>query len=131
MDEFASTVDAVVVLLVDESVGVRHRLRERIVAAGAVVYDATDGDEAYALVKRHAPSAIVLDVHVRAEMGLSLLSRLRRLAPQSLVIVLTNETSDMHRRECLREGADHFFDKSHEFDRAVEVILDGTMTGAS
>ncbi len=115
--------NAVVVLLVDEGAGVRARLRERIARDGTEVHEATDGTEACALAAELVMDVVLLDVHVRAEGGLVVLARLRELALRAVIIVLTNEATDVHRRECLRHGADHFFDKSREFDRAVELVL--------
>jgi DNA-binding NarL/FixJ family response regulator len=113
----------VVVLLVDEASGVRARLRERITREGTDVYEASDGPSAYAAVAASPVDVVVLDVHVRAaEPGLRMLACLRQSVPDALIIVLTNESSDLHRRECLSHGADHFFDKSHEFERAVTLV---------
>lgn len=74
------------------------------------------------------PDAILLDVHLDAETGIAALARLRQLAPRAVIVALTNEASDVHRRECIRHGADFFFDKSRDFDRAVEVVADACMT---
>jgi DNA-binding NarL/FixJ family response regulator len=116
-------VNDVVVLLVDEAPGVRARLRDRIAVDSVEVREAKDGAEASAIVASSIVDIVLLDVHVRAEAGLGVLSRLRAAAPRALIIVLTNEASDLHRRECLRHGADHFLDKSREFDRAVELVV--------
>jgi DNA-binding response OmpR family regulator len=119
----SDTVNTVVVLLVDEGAGVRARLRERIARPGTEVHEANDGIEAQAIAVSTKLDVIVLDVHVRAETGLGMLARLRESARCAVIIVLTNEATDVHRRECLRHGADHFFDKSREFDAAVELVL--------
>ena len=101
----------------------RTRLRERIARDGIDVLEASDADEADAAFAAAPADVIILDVHDRAETGLRLLSRLRERARTSTLIVLTNEANDLHRRECLRQGADYFFDKSREFDAAVELVL--------
>jgi DNA-binding response OmpR family regulator len=132
-------VNTVVVLLVDAAAGVRMRLRERIAHEGTEVCEAKDGTEACAIAASRDVDVILLDVHVRDEIGLGVLSRLREHAGHAVIIVLTNEATDVHRRECLRHGADHFLDKSREFDRAVELVLlrgraaaiDATTTPAS
>ncbi len=114
------------VLLVDEAAGVRLRLRERITQDGGtdvVVREAHDATEAFDIAASSAVDVIVLDVHVREGSGLDALTRLRERAPRAVILVLTNEATDLHRRECLRHGADHFFDKAREFERAVELIL--------
>ena len=104
------------ILLLDDA-RVSDRLRERLEEAGGVIREGLDGsadDDAFDFV--------VLDVHA-PEMGLPGLAHLRRRLPHAVFIVLTNEATDVHRRKCLTGGADFFFDKSREFDQAIEVIL--------
>jgi len=113
----------VVVLLVDGAHGVRARLREHIAREGIIVLEAGDAADADAALSRTSVDVILLDVHVRAENGLRLLSQLRKRAPAATLIVLTNEANDVHRRECLKQGADYFLDKSREFDAAVELVV--------
>jgi DNA-binding NarL/FixJ family response regulator len=104
------------VLLLDDA-RVRDRLRERLEEASAEICVGLDGggqDEGFDFV--------VLDVHA-PDMGLTGLGQLRQRMPHAVFIVLTNEATELHRRKCLTGGADFFFDKSREFDRAIEVIL--------
>jgi DNA-binding NtrC family response regulator len=113
----------VVVLLVDEAAGVRTRLRERLARDGTEIREACDELAAYAAVASSDVDVIVLDVHIRAEAGVGVLAHLRERARGAVIIVLTNQATDVHRRESLRHGADHFFDKSREFDDAIDLIL--------
>lgn len=117
-----------IVLLVDEAAGVRLRLRELLAQEGGEdvrVDEAEDPREACEIASSCAVDAVILDVHVRSGSGLEAISMLRARAPTALLIVLTNEATDLHRRECLRRGADHFFDKAREFDHAVSAALRG------
>ena len=111
------------VLIVDASDRVRARLGERFAAEDAYVLHASGLKDALALVATSAVDAIVFDVHVDGDMGIDVLASLRRLVPKAVIVILTNEANELHRRECLRHGADFFFDKSLDFDRAVEAVL--------
>jgi DNA-binding response OmpR family regulator len=113
----------VVILLVDDAAGIRTRLRERLAREGTEIREACDEIAAYAAIASSAVDVIVLDVHVRAQAGVGVLVCLRARAHGALIVVLTNEATDVHRRESLRHGADHFFDKSREFDAAIELVL--------
>jgi DNA-binding NarL/FixJ family response regulator len=108
------------VLIVDASARVRTRLAQRLTAAGVEVAEAADLNRALASVV--SSDAVILDVHLDADTGISGLTRLRQSAPTALIVVLTNEVSEHHRRECVRYGADFFLDKSRDFDRAVELV---------
>jgi DNA-binding NarL/FixJ family response regulator len=109
------------VLIVDESAPVRARLRERFADGGVEVLEVENLAGA-ALIDLASVDAVLFDVHGRGG-GVAGVETLRARLPAALIVVLTNEASEHHRRECTRSGADHFFDKSREFESAVEVAL--------
>jgi DNA-binding NarL/FixJ family response regulator len=76
------------------------------------------------LERLHAEAAdlVLLDLHLGSTLGFELIGRIKSLLPRALVLVLSNAASELHRRECLRRGADYFFDKSLEFERALELV---------
>jgi DNA-binding response OmpR family regulator len=114
------------VLVVDGDARIRARLAERLALARAEVLEATTLADAVDRVELTAIEAALLDIHVDAHTphpGVVGLARLRAVVPGALIVVLTNEAGEVHRRECLRHGADAFFDKSAEFDGAVELVL--------
>jgi DNA-binding response OmpR family regulator len=108
------------VLIVDSSARVRSRLGERFADEGFKVVHANGLDDAIVILRLDAVDAIVFDLH----MGIAdALERLRAEAPRALLVVLTNESPEPSRTECLRRGADFVFDKSSEFDPAIEAIM--------
>jgi two-component system, NarL family, response regulator DevR len=113
------------VLIVDRSAHVRSRLGERFVDEGFSVLYAGDENAALELLHDGPVSAIVLDLHVgpASEPAIDGLVRLRSSASEAMIVVLTNETDELVRTECIRRGADFFFDKSRDFERAVEAIV--------
>jgi DNA-binding response OmpR family regulator len=119
------------VLIVDGSARVRTRLADRLTAARVEVLEAADMREAQRAIGAFAPDAVLLDVHLDAETGVAALARVRQLASRAIIVALTNEATEVHRRECIRHGADFFFDKSVDFDRAVELVIDASMTRSS
>jgi DNA-binding NarL/FixJ family response regulator len=114
------------VLVVDDSVAVRARLASMIreVVGVAAVDEAGDGDEAIAFARDRRVDLVVLDIHMPQRDGFAALPRLKALAPPPIVMVLTNDPSERHRRRCVLLGADLFFDKSKHFDRALEIVTD-------
>jgi CheY-like chemotaxis protein len=111
------------VLIVDGSARIRARLAERLAGEAAEIVEADSITASLAAVAFAAPDAILLDVHLDAGMGVTGLARLREAAPVAIIVALTNEANDIHERECVRHGADFFFDKSKDFDRAVELVI--------
>lgn len=111
------------VLIVDGSALVRSRLAERFADEGFAVTGAGDANTAMTLLSR-GMDAVVLDVHgAKEELGVQAVTRMRLAAPEAIIIVLTNATDELVRRECLRRGADFFFDKSRDVERAVETMV--------
>ena len=106
--------------MIDHSPPVRARLVGRLVEAGLEVVADGTGDDAIALVRTTSPDGIVIDVLVPARDGLRLLEVVRGLAPRAVIIVLTNAL--YYRRPCLALGADHFLDKSTEFDAVAAKL---------
>jgi DNA-binding response OmpR family regulator len=127
------TLSVMRVLIVEGSARLRSRLAERFAEEGFRVHGAADGIDALATLLSEDISAVVLDVHgVKEEPGIELLVRLRLAAPNAMFVVLTNATDELVRSECLRRGADFFFDKSRDVERAVEAVVRfGSMTRPS
>lgn len=109
----------------DRSAHVRSRLGERFADEGFEVVHAPDSGTALAVLGMDAVSAIVLDLQGSAtnEPAIDSLVRLRSSASDAMIVVLTNETDELVRTECIRRGADFFFDKSRAFERAVEAVV--------
>lgn len=111
------------VLIVDNSTAVRQRLLELVSASNGVgrVWQAASAAAALELARAELVDVAVVDLWLGADSGLELIRQLRAEQAQMVIIVLTNSSTDAHRHECLRRGAHFFFDKSHDFERAVAV----------
>ncbi len=114
---------AVRVFLVESSPPVRERLRSLIAEAGAeVTAEAGTLAAARTLLAEAAPDAVVLDLNLPDGHGSVLLAELKRTRPECVVMVLANLAFPALRDFCVRLGADHFFEKSTEFERVAEVL---------
>lgn len=117
--------EPVTVLLVEDSAIVRGRLASLIgeqAPAAVLVGEAGDGSQAMSLFRQHRPRAVVLDLHLPDISGLILLALFKKEHPTSVIIVLTNHSTVEFRQRCTALGADHFFDKSTEFERVPQVL---------
>ena len=112
------------VMVVDDAEGVRARVAALCADVPGVerMHEAAGGTDARAVLESERVHAVVLDLHLRGESGFALLSEIKRSYTEVTVIVLTNDASDHHRRSCHALGADHFFDKSSEFEALVPVL---------
>lgn len=87
------------------------------------VEEASNTQDAERVLAHKRIDVLVLDMHIGPHSGLEFLTIAKRLLPHVAILVLTNDPCEAHRRECLLRGADHFFDKSREFQRAVELVV--------
>lgn len=118
------------VLVVDDSDAIRGRLVARVrELPGADVHEATRADEALALCRATRMDAVLLDLHMPGKWGLAIVASLKALSSPPLVVVMTGHPTEHHRRSSLAAGADYFFDKAHEFERALEVLVRPTPGG--
>lgn len=114
------------VLLVEDSVPVRRRIRSLIEESGPVEIVGETGQVGTALALFHAqrPDAVLLDLSLADGDGCAVLTEIKRTRPDCVVIVLTTFAIPECRAFCLKLGADYFFDKSKEFERVPEVLAD-------
>ena len=119
------------VLLVDDSRIVRERLRALIseLPGVEVIGEASNVSEGIRKIRRLRPHIVVLDISMPGGNGIQMLEaikRPRRAGPA--IIMLTNFAHEAYRERCLELGAAYFFDKSAEFEEAVEMIKELSQT---
>lgn len=73
-------------------------------------------------LRKHRPSVVIVDPHIAGSGGMKLLKNIKRPQRTLVLIVLSNFACSSHRRSCLKAGADHYLDKSTEFDRVAQLI---------
>jgi len=114
------------VLIADDSEIVRERLAYLLgdVEGLEIVGQAEDAVEAEDLAGELKPDVAILDVRMPRGSGVDVLRSIKRDNPGATVIILTNFVDPEARQLCMAQGADYFFDKSIEFDKAVAVLRD-------
>ena len=113
------------VALIEDSLPIRQRLKSLIEESGSavVVGESSTVAGALDLVRTLAPGAVVLDLQLADGTGYAVLTEIKRSHPACVVIVMTNFARDEYRERCRALGADHFLEKSNEFEQ-VPVLLE-------
>jgi DNA-binding NarL/FixJ family response regulator len=112
------------VLVADDSPQLRERILKLVTSVhnAEVVGVASDGVEALEETRDLKPDLVILDLQMPRMGGFDILPIIKSVRPPPLVLVLTNYTTDRHREVAMKLGADYFFDKSAEFEKAIGVI---------
>ncbi|MFM0725918.1 response regulator transcription factor [Paraburkholderia strydomiana] len=112
------------VFLVDAAVSVRRRMAALFGTLDGVeiVGEAEEPLAALAGIEARTADLVVTEWQLSGGTGVELLASLAQSMPHVIVIVLTNHASAWFRRACLTGGAHLFFDKTREFDLALNTI---------
>lgn len=91
-----------------------------------VVGTAADEDGATAWIRNHPSGCdlMIIDVFLKAGIGLNVLVAARRHAPHTHRVVLTNYATDAIRQRCQALDADRVFDKSSELEDLIAYCSD-------
>jgi DNA-binding NarL/FixJ family response regulator len=68
------------------------------------------------------PDAVILDIQMPKENGISVLKKIKKDRPATIVIIFTSYPFEQYRKRCVDLGADFFFDKSMEPEKPIEVL---------
>ena len=99
--------DGIRVLVVDDHPVFRDGLRQLLADSGdfVVVAEAADGLEALAYVERHRVHVVLMDLHMPRMDGVTAIARLRAVAPETQVLVLSTYDSDADVLPAIESGA--------------------------
>jgi two-component system alkaline phosphatase synthesis response regulator PhoP len=98
-------------LLVEDEIGIRVALRDRLRASGYEVATAGDGKEAFARASQGGIDLIVLDLLLPGKDGLEVCHDLRRMGIDTPVLMLTAKTQLEDKLEGFSMGADDYLTK--------------------
>jgi CheY-like chemotaxis protein len=101
------------VLIADDEDAMRLLVNATIESDSYQVVEAEDGDEAWALIKKHKPSVVLLDVQMPGLSGLEILASIKRDPSLSgvRVILMTARALDADRKAGMAAGADFYLTK--------------------
>ncbi|MCS6896332.1 MAG: response regulator [Nitrospira sp.] len=101
---------AAVVLIVEDDREMLSLLCDEFWSPDYQVRQARDGDEAFRMVLESVPDLILTDLRMPAG-GTDYISRLRTIAPQCPIVVMTAFGDVQKEQDVLKAGADAYFNK--------------------
>ena len=114
-------------LLVDDHSLIRAGVRALVldIPGYAVVGEASDGSQLLEMVEHLAPDIVLLDISMKDTGGLEALQRLKRVRPQSKVLILSMHTDPALIMQALESGAHGYLLKdttATELEHALEAL---------
>lgn len=87
-----------------------------------VVGTAADEDAAVMAILTNQPDAVLLDIALATGNGVRVLQRVRHAGCKSRVLVLTNHSAEVVRKNCEKFGIDGFYNKSRDVQSCFERL---------
>lgn len=106
-------------LIVEENPGLRRLLLALLSESGDEIRECAEGTQALSLCTLEQPDWVVLDLNLARADGLSLTRQMRRLCPQTRVLLVADEDDARLRERATQAGAANFIVK----DRLTELPL--------
>ena len=102
------------ILIADDSDAVRQQIKRALsLVDGLTLVGASPGNsEATSLAAVLQPDVVVLDISMPHREGIQVLREIRKLVPQSEIIIFTVDPSVILKEVCLEAGADFYLHKT-------------------
>jgi DNA-binding NarL/FixJ family response regulator len=112
------------ILIADDSLVIQNRLIKMVsqIHNAKVVGMAKNGDEAITSIQKLKPDLVILDLRMPKVNGFDVIRNIKKNNLSTIVLVLTSFATIPHRELCKQLGVEYFFDKTTEFEQAIEVI---------
>ncbi|HEX7481584.1 MAG TPA: response regulator [Polyangiales bacterium] len=112
-------------LIVDDDATLRERLAVALRARGFDTRTAANFDEALALAQAESPELAVLDLRMPGNSGLELLRELKRIDPETKIVVLTAYGSIATTIDAMKLGAVYYLQKPADVDDILAAFQHG------
>ena len=110
------------ILIIDDEAGIRDSLETLLTLEGFSVDLAGDGSAGMDLLTRHNYDLLLLDLSLPRESGLDLLPRIKSLAPELPVIMITAYGTVGNVVDAIRAGASNFIQKPWDNEKLLADI---------
>lgn len=112
------------VLLVDDSRKILGQLQEMLHDLENIeaIVTAQDAPTALAILKEKDIDVVVLDIQLPDANGIDILKWIKHMKPATRVVMFSNLADECHRAAASMAGADHFFDKSTEYEEIPKLL---------
>lgn len=114
------------VLVCDDSMLVRKKLKELLESFGCKVLEAQNGLEGLTVYKDNLPEAVFMDIVMPNMDGLEALKQIKSFDADAKVIMLSSTGTATHLMEAIKNGAVDFIQKPYnkaQVEQALKKVL--------
>jgi len=118
------------ILVVDDNEEFCQNMKDIVELQGYEVLTAHDGFQALELVRQNGLDLVLMDVRMPVMDGVATFKKIKQIAPQTPVIMVTAYAVEQLVRDALRQGAFGFLRKPLDFELLFAVIESAVSKGA-
>ena len=112
------------ILIVDDEPAVCNMLKKFLTKKGYKASIALSGEEALKKIKRERPKIALLDIRMPDMDGIQTLKEVKKLRPETMVIMMTAYSMDEMVHKALEEKASDIIYKPFEIAKVLSLIKD-------
>lgn len=110
------------ILMVDDELDACLLMDRILTALGHEVLAFTEGEKAIRWLEKNSPDLAILDIKMRGTDGLAVLECIRRIRPQTKVMMITGCPATQVSNKALELGIQEFLEKPIEIDELEERV---------
>ncbi|MBP6686570.1 MAG: response regulator [Lacibacter sp.] len=112
------------ILIVDDNVSYVERMLSILSEDHTAVrfHTATNYEDATELISKLSPQIAMLDINLPGKSGIDILNYIKNSNKDCRVIMITNHAFESYRKKCMELGAEHFLDKSADFEKISTIL---------
>jgi two-component system LytT family response regulator len=87
-----------------------------------IVGQSNEVEDAIKILAERRPQVVIINVHLRNGLGFDVLRRAKLLGAPPVVIMTAASSYYQYRRECMRHGADYYFELPREINDMMKTL---------
>lgn len=111
-------------LIVDDEEALRNSIIFDFKRKGFTILSASNGTEAFELVKNNNIHLVISDIRMPCGDGISLLEKIREYNPDIPTVIFITGFTDSTEEECLAKGALKVFSKPYDRKALMNLVLE-------